>query len=277
MADLTIRRCRALLGTFVEIAVPTGYEAAVEDAFAAIAHVHARMSFHSEQSDLAALRRAPAGSVVAVDADTHAVLEIAARLYDRSGGIFDVAVGARLVAMGYLPRPNAVDLRVQDGAGADIEILSDHRVRCLRPLLIDLGGIAKGYAVDKAVAVLRAAGITEAVVNAGGDLKTIGEQPVHLRNARGDIGGAMLLTDSALATSSNLHLRRRHRLRSVVPHLRGTTQCLPVNHAVHVLAPDCVMADAMTKIAMADSCLAAEMAHEMGGEIIQQTDLRRAA
>lgn len=277
MAELPVRRCRALLGTFVEISVPDGYEAAVEAAFVAIAHVHARMSFHDEESDLADLRRADVGVAVKVDPDTVAVLQIAARLHDRSGGIFDVAVGARLVTLGYLPHPPSIDLRAMDGCSADIEIVSVDRVRCRRPLLIDLGGIAKGYAVDKAIASLRAAGVPGAVVNAGGDLKTIGEQPVHMRDATGRITEAIYLTDSALATSSNRHLRRRHRLRSVVPHLRGTAHCLPIDHAVHVFAADCVTADGMTKIAIADPELAAEMIGETEGRIVRSSNSRQAA
>jgi FAD:protein FMN transferase len=277
MVEPLVRRCRAALGTFVEIAAPAGCEAAVEAAFADIAHIHARMSFHDEHSDLAVLRRAPAGAVVRVDPDTVAVLRIAASLYNRSAGLFDVSVGTRLVAMGFLPCPPDITLAQMHGTGANIEIVSDVEVRCSRPMLIDLGGIAKGYAVDHATATLRAAGVSTAVTNAGGDLRVIGTQPVHLRDARGTIGEAIELSDTALATSSNLHSRRRHRWRNVVPHVDGNRKCQPVDHAVHVLAPDCVLADAMTKIALADPVLAELMLHERGGTILRPVGMKRAA
>ncbi|MFT3906260.1 MAG: FAD:protein FMN transferase [Steroidobacteraceae bacterium] len=266
-----IRRCRALLGTFVEVAVPAGREAALAAAFARIAHIQARMSFHEESSDLAALRRAEHGTEVVVDPATTAVLALAARLHTRSSGLFDVTIGARLVATGFLPRPPGVDLRRRTGTAADIQILDDGRIRCRRPLLIDLGGIAKGYAVDCAVETLLAAGIDRALVNAGGDLRVIGSDTVHLRGANGSIDAVMTLTDSALASSSNRHLRRRHRGRVSVPHLGAGRVALLTDAAVSVVAPQCAVADAMTKIAMAAPALAAQMLDELGGALIART------
>lgn len=274
MAEELVRRCRPLLGTFVEIATPVGSEAAVDAAFAIVAHVHARMSFHEETSDLAALRGAPVGQIVSVDVETIAVLRQARALYRRSGGLFDVSIGADLVRFGFLPRPDLSTAAT--GTADDIEIVDDTHVRCHRALLIDLGGIAKGHAVDRAIEVLAERGVTEAIVNAGGDLRVLGApaEPIHLRDADGRICHAIQLADAAVATSSNLHDRRADGGRIATPHLDAGRNPILSDHAVTIVADRCIVADAMTKVALANPTLAEAMLAEMGGEILA---LREAA
>ncbi|MBW8785250.1 MAG: FAD:protein FMN transferase, partial [Novosphingobium sp.] len=187
-ADL-VTRCQPLLGTLVEITVLADVADAIEPAFAAVRHVHRRMSFHEADSDLARLRAAWAGAEVAVDPETVIVLRLAIALHERSGGLFDVTIGRELVRGGFLPRLGIHDLRAYPGRSRDIEIVDDRRVRCRRPALIDLARIAKGYAVDRAVETLVACGVGEGLVNAGGDLRGFGPRPwpVALRQADGRI------------------------------------------------------------------------------------------
>jgi thiamine biosynthesis lipoprotein len=277
-APLAHRRCRPKLGTLVEIAVPEGHEAAIDAAFDAVAHVHARMSFHEETSDLAALRKAPAGNAVVIDACTVEVLRAAAMLHDRSGGLFDVGVGARLVTAGLLPEPIGHDPARFVGTAADVEILDDIHVRCRRPLLIDLGGIAKGYAVDRAAEALMRAGVPRAIVNAGGDVRVVGEHPecIWLRDADGSTGAAIMLTDGSLATSGGLLERRVTPDGVVTPHVGRDGRPIVCRQSVSVVAPTCVLADAMTKIALAEPSLAATMLDELGGAMVALPD-RRAA
>ena len=263
MADLGIRRCRPLLGTFVEIAVPRGHESAIDPAFDAIAHVHARMSFHQEDSDLARLRDAPVGHFVTVDPDTVAVLRVAQELHVASDGLFDVGVGARMVTLGLLPCPKGTARGELTGTTADIEIDGEERVRCLRPMLIDLGGIAKGYAVDRAAAALTLAGVPSALVNAGGDLRVIGDAPqvIHLRDADGSLAGAIEVANCAVATSGRM-------TQGPSPHFDGQGQSIAIRHAVTIVADQCIVADAMTKIALADHMLATALLRKLGGEIL---------
>lgn len=274
-----VRRCRPLLGTFAEIAVPLGFEALFEPAFSAIAHVHARMSFHSETSDLAALRRAPPGQPVVVDPDTIAVLTTAQDLHRRSNGLFDISVGADIVASGFLPQPEGLEPSTMTGTAGDIVILDAVSVTCRAPLLIDLGGIAKGYAVDRAIDVLQHAGAPRALVNAGGDLRVFGDaaEIIHLREIDGTLAGAIEITNAAVASSGNCNDWRRNGTRVFTPHLgRGRVSVLP-RSAVTVVACRCVMADAMTKIALAEPTLAATMLAELGGAVVDRSPHKRAA
>ncbi len=185
-----MRRARPLLGTFVEIAAAQAaqpdLEAAIESAFDAVARVHRLMSFHDPESDLSRLNREAAVAPVTVDPWTYEVLRTAEDLHRQSGGLFDIAVAPMLQAMGMLPdTQDAAPAGAQRRAERTIELLPGGRVRFTHPgVRIDLGGIAKGFAVDRAVEVLRRSGVGEGVVNAGGDLAAFGPHPLpaHIRD-----------------------------------------------------------------------------------------------
>jgi thiamine biosynthesis lipoprotein len=188
-----IRRARPLLGTFVEIvaggAAPPAMEAAVDAAFEAIARVHRLMSFHDPDSDVSRLNRDAATRAVAVDAWTFRVLEAAAEMHHGSGGLFDIAVADLLQHLGLLPRPGGPPPCPAHSAadGRDIALMPGRRVRFRRAgVTVDLGGIAKGFAVDRAVDVLRDRGMPRGLVNAGGDLAAFGPEPhtAHIRDPR---------------------------------------------------------------------------------------------
>jgi thiamine biosynthesis lipoprotein len=136
-------------------------------------------------------------------------------------------------------------------------------------MLLDLGGIAKGFAVDRALAAMRAAGAEGGLVNAGGDMRAFGEHafPVDIRGARGHVERRWSLRDQALASSDNAASRRRRWGRTVTPHI-GLGRPLKNRRVVAVVAPDCATADALTKIAMADPPLAARMLRERGGFVL---------
>lgn len=274
-----LTRCKPLLGTFVEITVPEAAAGSVDRAFAAIADVHARMSFHNEDSDLAALRNARCGLVVEVAPQTVEVLRIALDLYRDSNGLFDVTIGHELVRSGFLPRPEGTIPFARPGTSADIEIVDDCRVRCHKAMLIDLGGIAKGFAVDRAVAALKTAGVPEALVNAGGDLRMFGarEWNVQLRDGDGALGMTIALADCAIASSSNAGWRRRRIGRLRTPHIGRGRVAVAAPARVSVIAERCVIADALTKVAIAAPEIAHEMITRYGGRILRESDLGKAA
>jgi FAD:protein FMN transferase len=259
-ADLVMRRARPLLGTFVEIAVsgasPEAMDAAVEAAFDAVATVHRLMSFHDDGSDVSRLNRDAFAGPVAVHPWTFEVLAAALDLHRRSAGVFDVGVAPVLQDLGLLPR-HAYETPVRSaGVGEPFAVLSNDRVAFRdRRVRIDLGGIAKGYAVDRAAAVLRERGIGQGIVNAGGDLAVFGAltETIHVRDPR-DPTRAMCLLDlanAALATSGGCFDPMAGsmptgsavidpRTAAPVAGIIGTT----------VRAPSCMLADALTKVVM---------------------------
>ena len=258
-----VRRARPLLGTFVEIAVAGAplaeTEAALEAAFAAVATVHGLMSFHDEQSDVSRLNRDACAEAVAVHPWTFEVLDIARDLHRRSAGLFDIGVAPLLQDLGLLPRRDD-ETRMPSAAtrGDDaVLLLPERRVRFRdRGVRIDLGGIAKGYAVDRAVEALRRCGITEGVVNAGGDLVVFGPHPhaIHIRDPRRPQRPMceVALRNAALATSGGRFdpLSSRESANTAVIDPRAGAPVRGVIGAT-VRAPACVVADALTKVVMA--------------------------
>ncbi|AZI37726.1 ApbE family protein [Caenibius tardaugens NBRC 16725] len=274
-----ITRCRPLLGTLVEITVPKGCEDAVGPAFAMIADLHARMSFHEPASDLAALRSAQPSEAVKVDRETVSVLRMAVALHEATDGLFDVAVGRALVRGRFLPRDGIMHLNRFTGTTADIEIIDDCHVRCHRRMLIDLGGIAKGHAVDRAVETLTAAGVPAGLVNAGGDLRTFGARDWHvqLRDADEAIRHVVTVKDCAVASSANLHNRRQVKGVPHGPHIGWNGVPVLTDQRVTVIAEWCVIADAMTKVAMVNTDLADEILKAHRGYVLRDAMLVGAA
>lgn len=267
---LLVRRAQPLLGTFVEIAVESAYASAIDAGFAVIRHIHGRMSFHESGSDLSRIHRANAGECVEVDRHTVEVLRLAEALHRATTGLFDVTTGHALVRDGFTPLPDGALLNDYDGTADDIEIVDDTHVVCHRRVLIDLGGIAKGYAVDRAVDALLEAGARVGIVNAGGDLRAFGApaQTVHIRGASGRIMALLSLENAALASSANIGTRRVVRGQTCSPHIGRQGKSVLIDRTISVMAPTCAIADAMTKVAMTDPDLAEQLLAGHHGGIV---------
>ncbi len=256
--DSKCRRARPLLGTVVEITA-RGPDAAtaVERAFRAVEEVQRLMSYHDPDSEVSRINREAARHEVPVSPHTFRVLQAACAFAQASGGLFDITVAPTLAALGFLPRHADFPRASGQGDWRHVELLSDGRVSLTRRVRIDLGGIAKGYAVDRAIDVLKTRGMHTARVNAGGDLRLFGVAPqvVHVRRP-GAPGGLLPLVEmsaGAAATSADYFSARRVRGHWVTPliHPRTRTSC-PRGRSVTVLAPDCLTADALTKVVHAD-------------------------
>lgn len=248
-----MRRCRPWLGTYVE--VECDGLAAAEAAFAAIAQVHHLMSAHEPDSELSRINRSGHRQTVAVSAPTADVLRRARRWAEVSGGAFDIVQAGRdSLARGALPR-HPGQPAPDSGADWSTVRLDGNDVSLDRPACLDLGGIAKGYAVDLAVAAMREAGAARGLVNAGGDLRLFGDQPLSIAvpdpQSRQPLVMTML-SNAALATSAGL--------RATSADLPEPLDRLDFSHlprsardwiSVTVRAPTACDADALAKIVWA--------------------------
>ena len=254
--SVEVRRARPLLGTLVEIRTTAPNAAcaaqAVHAAFAAIERVQALMSFHDPSSDVSRLNLGAAGRSMHIHPWTYRVLRCAQALHAATHGIFDIATAPALVRGGWLPR-NAAPLPRSGGSTADITLGSGHRVCFRRPLLIDLGGIAKGFAVDRAVAALRRHGAVAGSINAGGDLRVFGPagEPVHVRRPEspGRFHPLACLYNSAFATSAPYFAARPIYGRLCAPVI-DPRNGMPTrqSRSVSVQARTCLLADALCKV-----------------------------
>jgi thiamine biosynthesis lipoprotein len=248
-----VRRARPLLGTLVDIRADGELalvQEAVERAFATVALVHRLMSFHEHDSEVSRLNREAFRRPVRVHTHTWAVLARARRISDASSGAFDITVAPHLVRWGYLPGSGALPPSRRDGYRA-VELLPDNEVRFIEPVLIDLGGIAKGYAVDAACAVLQARGVRDYVVNAGGDLCVGARREwVHVRHpARpGTLVALGCVRQGAVATTGAYFSRGPNpTVNPIVAPASGTPAAY--RGSISILASDCTTADALSKVA----------------------------
>ncbi len=207
-----------------------------------------------------------------------------AQLFERtSGGRFNPAIG-RLVGLwgfhtsdfpihGSPPHRDEIRLLVRsEPSTLDLRIEGDRVFTANPDVQLDFGGIAKGFAVDLAVGFIREAGIDSAIVNAGGDLRTLGSN--HGKNWRigvqdpsgGVAGGISVQGDLAVFTSGN-YARFRQDNQERYPHILDPRTGWPVDSltSVTVIANDGVTADAAaTALVVAGVEEWQSVANEMG-------------
>jgi len=249
-----------LLGTLVSIrAAGLGLADAnriVDCGFAEIADIHRLMSFHEEDSDVSRINRAGAGGLVKIDLRTADVLRDAAHISQATSGVFDITIASRLVAWGYLPRPPFAPAPDDNATWRDIELIEPGIVRLHKSLWIDLGGIAKGYAVDRAIQRMTDEMPAQYTVNAGGDIRVSGPaaERIFLDVPPGADGAipAFDLENGSIASSSGPAGVKRVNGRIVGPHIHGARRrATGTGNFVSVIAERCIIADALTKVVMA--------------------------
>jgi thiamine biosynthesis lipoprotein len=216
-ADDEVRRTRFLMGTTVEILVAghsrADLEAAVEAAMAEMNRLEKLFGNAYPESDPSHINRSEAEHRVAPE--TAEVLAVGLQVAELSRGAFDLGLG-RLKALwdieGANPRvPSAekIAAAVKTLGPGDVA-LTGQVVTKRDGVDLDLSGVAKGYIVDRAVGVLRQHGITQAAVNAGGDMYLLGHHGArpwrigiqHPRNST-EILAKLTLSDQAVVTSGD--------------------------------------------------------------------------
>ncbi|MBF7682125.1 FAD:protein FMN transferase [Acinetobacter sp. B5B] len=251
-----------MLGTYVEIHVAlSGTKKSVEQihfaiskAYEVIQKVQSLMSFHDESSALNQLNARAHLSDIQTDPWLYALLQRAKKIYDHSHGLFDCTIAPTLIEYGFLPKHhfhqtfNHIDVSQQD-----VMLLPENKIRFKQPLCLDLGGIAKGFAVDLAIHQLRSLGIKNAVVNAGGDLRVVGDmtEQIYLRDSSQPqyMQSMGYLSNGAIATSGSYFSKRIYKKNAVSHFIHPLTHSSVFTEKnFTVLAPQAWLADALTKV-----------------------------
>ncbi len=198
---------------------------------ALLTRVDAQMSTWRPDSELSRFNAAPAGEWFAVSADTAAVVGRAIELHELTGGASDVTVGPVLRLWGFGPGadkrtgphapPSDADLNeAMQRVGANrLQVRADPPAlrKEVNGLEVDLSSIAPGYAIDFVVDVLAEAGVSNAMVELGGEVRGVGRRPdgkpwrigVQAPPPREQtVAQVVPLADLALATSGDFHNSR---------------------------------------------------------------------
>ena len=262
-----IRRSFPLMGTIAELQVAHRDERLAEDAIdAALAElqwVERAMTRFRPDSDIGRVNLGAGHEGIEVSAETALVIETALHWSSVSDGNFDPALGAASELWDVLhrhqpPPPGAVERLASRGFWRKVDIARQSRSASVRfddrDLQLDLGGIAKGYGIDRAVAALRTRGIAHGIVTVGGDLYALGRAPdgapweVGIRDPHNldRLAGRLAVADRAVATSggyARFFTWRGVRFHHLLDPRTAAPRRTPV-HSVTVLGDNCMNADA---------------------------------
>ncbi len=263
---------RPMMGTLVEVAwAPAGLEGeadrvrSVLDRMEALA---ARLNLFDPGSEVSALNHAAGKGSVKVSGELLEVVELALRVSRLTGGAFDITIGSAERAWGDIEREGGGRVPSPEGLAEGLRGVGYQRVRVdleagtirlARPgMRVDLGGIAKGFVVDKGTAWLRSAGIRRCLVNAGGDIRVTGggrDRPwrVGIRDPfrRGGLLGVLRVREGAVVTSGTYE-RYLETREGRFPHILDPRTGLPVRGpvSVTVVGPEAALADALATALM---------------------------
>ncbi len=262
-----VRRVVPVMGTIAEIGVvhrnPRHAQGAIDAAIAELRAVDRAMTRFSDHSEVGRANRVAAKRPVPVSGATAEVIAAALVWAEASQGAFDPTLGraVELWDVGHRVAPPAAgelrrfagaalyrELELGERGGSPVVVYRDGDVA------LDLGGIAKGYGVDRAVTALREWGVRDALVNVGGDLYALGvsedgdpwEVGVRDPDDAGKLAATFRISDRAIATSGDYEQYFEHGGRRY-HHLLDPRTGEPRRSAVRsvtVAADRCMMADA---------------------------------
>ncbi len=147
-----------------------------------VSRLENRYSRYREDSLLSDINRAAAnGAAIGVDAETASLLDYADTCFQQSGGLFDITSGILRKAWdfksGAIPSSDSI-ARLLDRIGWQrVEWQSPQLAFPHQGMELDLGGIVKEYAVDRAATICLEAGLQHGMINLGGDIRIIGPHP----------------------------------------------------------------------------------------------------
>ncbi len=219
-----VERTRVSMGSQLRLTAWTSQEAAAVAAFDAVFaefdRLESLMSVWRDGSDIVRLNAAAGDRAVAVSVDTRAVLAAARDISDWTHGKFDVTFGALSDLWKFdhdqdntIPDPAAIRSRLPliDYRFVTVDNRAGTAFIARKGARVHLGGIGKGYAIDRAIALLRSKGLNDFMIQAGGDLYVAGrkgDRPWKLgiadpRDPSGASFAALELTNATLSTSGD--------------------------------------------------------------------------
>ncbi len=260
-----LKREEAIMGTAISVELwhddRAAGASAIDAVMAEMHRIDRAMSPHRPDSELSRINRDAACAPVPISAEMARLLARANDFAALSDGAFDITYAAVGQLYDYRQR-----VRPSDAALADARALVGYRGLILDPaartvrferegMRIDLGGFAKGHAVDNAAQILQQRGIRHAMVSAGGDSRVIGDRrgrpwTIGIRDPRrpGEVSALLPLEDTSISTSGDYERyfeadgERFHHL--IDPATGRSPRSV---HSVTVLAEDGLTTEALSK------------------------------
>ncbi len=218
------KETRTSMYTVVEITVSSDSQqkakTAIDKAFGELERLAKLLNFYSEDSEISAINRHAGDKPVRVSPETIEIIEKALFVSENTEGAFDITVGPLVRLWDFQKKiiPDGTTVKEKLKLVGYKHIIIDKGASTVflktKGIQIDLGGIIKGYAADKAVGVMKKQGINSGIVAVAGDIKTFGIRPdgglwkVGIQNPRqktdkDEIMATVGLSDMAISTSGD--------------------------------------------------------------------------
>ncbi len=246
--EVEIKRSTIALGTFIEIkclvkaAELENVQSYISEVFAYITVLENRLSFFNPQSDLSKLNQSFSQSELIIGYELAVLLKIANYLNCKTDALFNVIM------------PHKVGEKM-----AEFLVQNQRRVKLLQEVKIDLGGIAKGFIVDKASKMIRDK-VVGGIINAGGDIRIFGEYvaPIHIRDPFDHTQKIFLgnFSNCAIASSCISDNSKERGGKSAIYEKKE------ILHAT-VIGVSCAIADALTKVVLIDHVKSKEILYDL--------------
>ncbi len=244
-------------------------ERILNQAEAAARMVDRWMSIYNPASELSQFNAAPAGRFVPLTRQTIDTLTRSSVLWERTGGAFDVTIlplirlWRRCQKDGRFPSEGELRQARNESRWSFIDIHYAGAIKTVDSAAVDLGGIAKGYAIDQAVETMMSAGVAGGIVDIGGDVRCFGEKPSKKpwRVAIVDpfdpdsteVFAQVSVRDAAVCTSGNYrryHIIKQKRYSHIIDPRRGAPVVQPPGEKAHRVAQVVMLGpDGLTKAA----------------------------
>lgn len=225
------RRARALLGTFFEISLEAESQsianAAIDAGFAEASRLERMLSFFNPESEVSRLNAFGHRQAQIVSPELLELLRFCVELSRQSGNLFDVTVSEN------------------SKSTSECIVIEGNTVGFKETAKVNLGGIAKGFIVDRVTDTLLKGEVSDIIVNAGGDLKISRSSgiPVGIRDPREPTRCAEAITIASGAVSTSAPYFSFSKL--IDPR---TGACVDTLRSVSVIANSCMVADGLTKV-----------------------------
>jgi len=222
-----IERVQFHMGTYARVLIYGGNDRDVDAAFSEIKKLDNLLSDYNPKSEISEINNMAGEKAVKVNPQVIEVLEIAMNIASQTAGVFDPTIGALTIGVYRFGREGDTEPNIENIDKAkclvnykDLIVDGDYVYLKRKGMMIDLGAIGKGYAVEKAVTVLKERGIKRGLVSISGDLKVFGDKlEIAIKNP-GTPGAIATFTTGAsdLAISTSGSYERSVDIEGVVYH-----------------------------------------------------------
>lgn len=264
--SVPISESELLLGTVCKITIyDKTAKGTFDAAFGRIAEIEQKMSLNIATSELVKVNNESYLNPIRVSDDTFIVVDEALIIAGLSDGAFDPTVGPLVRAWGIggdaarVPPAEEISrlLSLVDYSAVRLDRAASAITLTERDMIIDLGGIAKGYAADEVAMILRSKGVKSAIINLGGNILTIGRKPdgspwkIGIQDPESPRGAFVMIVsveDKAIVTSGPYE-RFFEQDGTIYHHILDTATGYPVWNSigsVSILAKDSFSADALS-------------------------------